>query len=524
MPRRCLQTIVAISLVASHILLYALALSIPVVLALQTVFSHGDFSWQAWIEAAADLSRWRVLLVNSLIVGASAVGVAVLLGTTLAWLSFKTRWPGRSLMVLILILAAAMPSYVIASAVLSCVDFPLGGGSAVTAGLVQGLSYIPLASVLIGLGLLYVEPELEAAALLDRAPWEVLVRISLARSAWSIAAASGVIFWLVTTDYMITVTLQVRTFSEEVFTQYQLHGDRAAPFVLALPIMILLGSAFYGLERCAGVLGRPMFQGQSPRCPPLNLRRGACLMATTVLFLVIAALAVVLFSLVRQLNDLADTWKHVQAIAPDWWNTILLAGATCLITAACAVNVAWLWARSRWWRKISGVMLLGLISVPSAALAMTLSWYFNHREPQWLMDAVQPIYDGPCVVVLVWVLRFLPLATLIVLPGIQRVAQTVDDAARADGAGWSQRLIKLYWPQCRAHVLPACLVVLVLALGELECVQLVSPPGTETLSQRLFSFIHVGVDAQVATVCLASVATSVIPAGVLFWIVRRNLL
>ncbi len=40
-----------------------------------------------------------------------------------------------------------------------------------TAGLVEGLSYLPLASVLIGLGLLYVEPDVEAAALLDRAPW-----------------------------------------------------------------------------------------------------------------------------------------------------------------------------------------------------------------------------------------------------------------------------------------------------------------------------------------------------------------
>ncbi len=524
MWKRCLQVICEFLFAASHSLLYGLALSIPILLAFQTIYVDGGFSLQKWIDAAANLARWGTLLKNTLIVGTVATAVAVVVGTFLAVLSFKSKWPGRSAMVLILLLTACVPTYVISSAVFAIVDISGARQSATTAGWIHGLMYIPLASLLIGLGLLYVEPELEDAALLDHPAWAVILRISLPRAGWSIAAASMIIFWLVVTDYSVTDVLQVRTFAEEVYTQYQLWGQRVAPLVLSLPMMIILACGFYGLHRWAHVLARPLFQGHAPRSLRIVLRGRALAWAFVILMGLLLGTAGPLLNLLKHLGNLKGIRTTVQAIGPDWWHTILIAGATSVMVAAFAVSVAWLWTKSRWWRKPTSLMLLGLVSIPSPALAMTLMWYFSRRAPEWLMDSIEPIYNSLWMDVLALWLRFLPVGALIVLPAVQRVPAAVDEAAGADGAGWLARLIRLYWPECGGNAFLAGLVVLILAIGELNCVHIVSPPGIETLSKRFFSFIHTGVGTEVATVCLVSTITAAVPAVVLFWLVRKKLL
>ncbi len=154
---------------------------------------------------------------------------------------------------------------------------------------------------------------------------------------------------------------------------------------------------------------------------------------------------------------------------------------------------------------------------------MTLKWFFNHREPAWLMDAIQPLHDSVWIIVIAGVLRFLPVGVVVVLPSVERVPPAMYESARSDGAGWLARILRIYWPQCWKGAVLAGLVVLILTLGELDCVHIISPPGIETLSKRLFSFIHAGVDAQVATVCAASMVTACVPAIALFCLGRRRI-
>lgn len=510
--------------VLAHGVFYAMACAVPLMLVWQTFWPEGGSSAYNWSDLLSDWPRWRVLLGNTLIVGTVAVSVAVILGASLALLAFKVRWRGAGLLVALLLLLACTPTYVTSSALFGLLDVGAARGSAALAGLIHGLMYFPLASVLIGLGLLFVESELEEAALLETQPRTVLLKISLLRAWWSIAAAGLIVMWFVLTDYSVTNILQVRTFPEEVYTQYRLWGQRTPSLLVSLPVLFILATGFWMLQRLAGVLSTPLFQGQAARPFRISLRPSDRMPAAVILLVLLSSVCGMMVLWITRMSSLGSVWITLQAILPDWWNTIVIASATGALVSGSAMSIAWIWARLRRWRVLTGLMLLLLISTPSPTLAIVLISSFSRREPAWLMDALQPFYNSLWADVLVLWLRFLPVGVLLMLPAIKRVTQAVDDAAQADGAGWFERAYHIYWPAGRAQATLVGLVILLLSISELDCVHLVSPPGIETLSGRLFSFIHAGVETQVATVCLVSMLSAAAPAAWIFIRSRRTLL
>lgn len=500
------------------------ALSIPVVLALQTVYMDGHWTLIAWEEAWTARERWFTLLANTLFVGASATGIAIPTGLFLAILGFKTRWAGRWVLVLILFLLACVPIYVTSTAFLAAIGLDACFGSAAAAALVHGVVSIPLAALLIGLGLVATDPAVEEAALLEQSAWRVVRSVSIPQSAWSIAAATLIIFWLVVTDYSIADALQVRTFAEEIFTQYQLKGERVRPFILALPPMVFMAGAFFMLQRQARFFATPLFQGPA-REPFMPLLSGGprWLAWSATLVLMIGAIGA-LAMLISRIGSLRQLQTAIVSIRRDWLTTATVACLTAGTVAVLSFSCAWVLAKGARWKILTGLTLLCLIAIPAPTLGMTLLWYFNRSEPAWLMDLIEPLYARtPLVYVLAIGLRFLPVGVLIILPGVYRLPDSHDDAARTDGAGRLQRLVWVYWPACRVNIALAFLILMILAVGEFNCVHIVSPPGIETLSKRFAGFIHSGIQTDIATICLASTVTTALPAVLLFFLSRKKL-
>ena len=53
-----------------------------------------------------------------------------------------------------------------------------------------------------------------------------------------------------------------------------------------------------------------------------------------------------------------------------------------------------------------------------------------------------------------------------------------------------------------------------LAWGELSAIHLATPPGIETVTQRIFGLLHAGADDQVAALCLWNLAAFLATATV----------
>src|SRR5207245_4235084 len=89
------------------------------------------------------------------------------------------------------------------------------------------------------------------------------------------------------------------------------------------------------------------------------------------------------------------------------------------------------------------------------------------------------------------------------------------DGARLEGASRWRLRRHVHWPQIAPQIAAAWYLTYVFGLWDAETLILVMPPGAETLSVRVFNFLHYGHNAQVNALCLILLMLAVAP--VVMW-------
>src|SRR5262249_41421667 len=222
---------------ALTVVLLLAVFGLPLALPLTQLLPRGSCA------ASADAGRILELLVNPVGLGALTLAPVLPPGVPLAILLYRTDLPGRRLFRSVLAVALFVPLPLFALAWQSA-----GGGGwrpwtqgLLPAAVVHAAAALPWVVWLLGLGLSRVEPELEEDASTATSLGRVLWLVSLRRSAPAIGLA---ILWVVLqTAGEITVTdlAVVRTFAEEVYTQFVTGGRDALgrAVAVALPASVL---------------------------------------------------------------------------------------------------------------------------------------------------------------------------------------------------------------------------------------------------------------------------------------------
>src|SRR5581483_6759689 len=199
-------------------------------------------AWHVWDETGRLLGLAR----NTILLVAGTLALALPAGVVGALLLYRTDLPFRGLFRFVALLTLFVPLPLFASGWQAA----LGSGGWLPAtfwshpipsdpdvsptGLVwktwgRGLSAalwihtiaaLPWVVLLVGQGLRWVERDLEEEALTFAGPWRVLWHVTLRRS---LAAVGGAALWVTlqtATEITVTDMFQVRTFGEEVYTQF----------------------------------------------------------------------------------------------------------------------------------------------------------------------------------------------------------------------------------------------------------------------------------------------------------------
>jgi iron(III) transport system permease protein len=115
------------------------------------------------------------------------------------------------------------------------------------------------------------------------------------------------------------------------------------------------------------------------------------------------------------------------------------------------------------------------------------------------------LYDqpSPLPTLLAGLLRFLPVALLIVSPVIRALPRDLRDLAMLDGrsAWWN-----VGRPATARATMLAAIAVAGLTLGEVSASKLVAPPGYQLFIFHLFDQMHYGAEPTVAALCLVQIA------------------
>jgi len=493
---------------------------------------------------AAD-ARTTKLLGNTLLLGAATCVVSLPLGASVALAIAKTQMPLRGAATAAIALLLFVPLYVQAASwqagfgpsgwftlTFSTTPWLTGWTGCVW---VHAMAAVPWVVLIIALGLQAQEHDLEEQALLDAPAGRVFCLVTLPRLTGPIAIAALWTLIGVAGEMTVTDLFQIRTYSEEIYTEFAV-----APAMQRTPLR------FWPLPIAAGLLAlAALWAGNAFRpdrlAPSYSLARrfrlgawrgavcGAVLAALVLLWGVpVANLIYKSGVVVQQVGDeRVRTWSAVKTALVVFtspvrysrelkWSVSIGAVAASAATALAAV-LAWLARHGPWarWMLLTAVAVALVLPGPIVGI-LTVGVLNRPRIPLlvWLYD-----YTVLAPVV-VQTTRALPLPTLILWHAFATLPEAVVDHAATEGAGWWTRLLRVGVPARRAAVALAWLAGFVVAIGELAATVLVAPPGLPTLSLRIFNLLHYGVEDQVAGICLALMLVVGLIASVLYGMAR----
>ena len=558
-------------------MVWLLLLGLPLT-AIAVELASAPVAWRTWSESVRLLS----LAKNTALLVAGALAVSIPLGVVTALLLTRSDLPGQRAVRGLIVLCLFIPLPVLASAWQSALgaggwlpmpswrtvapDDPDYSASGISwkpwaQGLpaaiwVHALAALPWVIWLSSRGFAWVESHLEEDALVNGGLRAALRHVTLPRAAPVIGAAA---LWVgVQTAGEITVTdmMQVRTFAEEVYTQFSRPdppnpGETAdnalarAVAVSAPPAVICalaIGLLYYIWEKRLP----PLAESPRPFCLiRLGRWRWPAFMAFSLLLGLLIGIPVV--SLIWKTGQVppGDSWSRgVSRHALAWaWQTqgelveisLIWSLAAGIVVTVLALMSCWL-ARDVHWPRgwmLATLALAALLPGPVVGIGLKAAINYlldaeAHVAPDpfhWLRIA---LYDGPSHVPVLWasVIRFLPLAIAIVWPPVRFTPRELVEIAWTDGATAAQELRHVVAPGLVPALGRVTIAVAALSLGELSAGKLVETPGGETFAHEVFMQMHYGVGNHLAAMCLmllGAVAVLVIAGGsVIRWYEGRQ--
>ena len=502
-------------------------------------------AWHVWDEGG----RLAGLARNTLLLVAGTLALALPTGVLAAVLLYRTDLPLAGPFRFFLLLTLFVPLPLFASGwqaalgsggllpaafwnpvTASDPDVSSGGmvwkawGHGLNAALwIHAIAAFPWVVLLVGQGLRWVERDLEEEALTFAGPWRVLWSITLRRS---LAAIGGAALWVTlqtATEITVTDMFQVRSFGEEIYTQYVAPNavDAVARAVFAsLPsVVVTAGLVLAAAAWWERRLPPLEVLATTPHVYRLGRARWPCTLLLAALVIVFASIPV--GSLVWKLG-LGGSPRHwLPAVAAAHfgfvlklrWRLVLeslaVAGLAGTTAAVLALLTCWLAVGARWFHAAILLLIAAAWALPGPVVGLGLKGAINFLLPTERGGFLERVlYLGPSPVPALWIdlVRFFPCAVVVLWPVVRLLPRDLRESAWVDGAGPLRELWHVVGPLTLPALLRAGLVVAVLSLGELSAGKLVETPGSQTFTHEVFTQMHYGVTNDLAGLCLILLA------------------
>jgi iron(III) transport system permease protein len=309
----------------------------------------------------------------------------------------------------------------------------------------------------------------------------------------------------------VTDLLQVRTYAEEAYVQFTLgHGPADAAFV-SIPPLVVLGIAVFWLARTLVHADPARLASAFAPARVWRLGRWRTPLGALLVLLVGNLMALPLYSLVWRAGRVGGRARLGQP--PTWslhgllgtlrfaasesreplQDSLILALIAATLTTTVAWALAWHSRRSLTWQYLALAVVALTLATPGPVAGMAL--FLAYRS-------VPAVYDTLAIVVLAQSARCLPYAVLILWPALRTLPRELLESAALDGHGpWGQ-VWRVALPLSRRAIMAAWSVTFVLAFGELPATNLVQPPGITTITFRIWTLLHTGVESHLAGVAL----------------------
>jgi len=442
------------------------------------------------LALALPTGRRLGLLANSFglsaAVSLSAVVVGLLAGSVL-WEWDRGPWSRLRWLPLAL---TPVPPYIHALSWMTALDWlgvPAAGWAPTF--LVEFMAYLPLGVGLSLIGYMGVDASMVEAARLHRPDGDVFTRVVVPLVAPALVAAGGLVFAFTVTDYSVPTLFSVNVYSLEVFSA---SNQAARSMMLSVPILLATMLALWASQSSL----RSVVQSDASHRPAPRLSYPAWLGSLRLIGLGVAcAQALVLaVTLVSASGGPGSVVHAVSTAHGDIVFTLFQAAATGALCVPLALVAADHMKRGGgpWW-----LLAVAPLAVPSPLVGISVLR---------LAGASGLLYGSWAAPILGTVVRFTPVASLAALAQLKRLDPLLFDAADLYKSTPVQAWARVRLPLQAPGLTAAAALVFAFTMGEMGATLLTVPPGSSTITIRVFNYLHYGGSDVVAGLCLVMVA------------------
>lgn len=527
---------------AALILVAAAALVATPLANLVLIAASGSGSVELWTHLARYVLAPALLATATLLTGVAIVAGIAGVGT--AWAVTLYRFPGRNLLVWLLPLPLAVPTYITAYVygdlldTLGPVQSTLRALTGIerrseywfpeirsTGGAIFVIGFVVYPYVYLAARTMFATQSAclaEVARTLGSGPLSLFrhVALPLARPALAVGLALALLETL--NDIGASEYLGVQTLTLSIASTWLNRGSLAGAAQIAL-FMLAIVAGLLWLEAHGRRRQRFHASTKRPRAASPILIVGwrkwlvtlAC--AVPVLFgLAIPGGFLLLRVFERGLLARVDG-EFLAALA----STLTFSAAATAIVLAIGLVVA---LAARHARNAGGNLLAQIAglgyAVPGTVLALALLTpviafdQLADRTTKALFGTGTGLLlaGSGAAIVLAYVVRFLPIATGGVGAGLTRISPSIDDAARALGAAPGEIARRIHLPLARPALAGAALLVFIDCLKELPATLILRPLNVDTLATQVYAKASAGQFEEGALAALAIVLAGLYPA------------
>lgn len=491
----------------------AAVMLLPLVyLAVRSV-AAGPEAWQLLLRP-----RTLEVLLRTTALAAIVTTAAVAIALPLAWLTVRTDLPFRRAWTVLAVLPLAIPTYV-GGFVLVAALGPRGilqQALAVPLGVdrlpeIYGLPGAALALTLftypylflsLRAGLRGMDPSLEEASRsLGYGRWDTFRRVTLPQMRPSLAAGSLLVALYALSDFGVVSLLQFDSFTRVIYQQYQGSFDRTSAALLGLALVALTALILFaeGWSRGRGRYHRGGSGAARADSAALGRWRwpAVAFCSLVALWAVVLPAGVLTYWLARgvaQGIELQPLWSAA-------WNSAYASALAALVAAIAALPLAILMVRfpGRGPSLLERITYAGF-ALPGIVVALALVFFGANYAT--------PLYQTLALLVVAYVVRFLPQSLGSIRSSLLRVSPSMEEAARGLGRGPARVIATVTLPLVRPGLLAGFALVFLTAMKELPATLLLSPIGFKTLATITWTAAAEGFFAEASASALTLLAVS----------------
>lgn len=462
-----------------------------------------------WTNVYVELFQRRTLdlVFRSLALTGIVTVLCIVIGVGAAWLVVRADIPGRRIWQVLLILPLAIPSYAVAYAWVSWRPSLNGFGAAA---LVLTIVSYPYVFLPVAAALHRLDPaQEEIARSLGWRPFSVLMRLTLRQVRPAITAGALLVALYVLSDFGAVATMRYEVFTWVIYGAYEAGFNPSRAAILSLALIGVALVLVAGEARVRGSAGFSRIGAGTPRLQTLT-RLGRIKPVAIGFLAVIIGLGIAfpawrfVFWTQESLRDSTPFANVFAALKHSLWFSTLAAGAT----IALAIPVGVLAARYRT-RTIAVVERSTYVAHALPGIVIGIALVFIG------VRLLRPIYQETPLLVLAYVVLFLPLAVGSVRSSVEQSPVRLEEVARSLGSAPRRVLARVTLPLAAPGLAAGTALVFVATMKELPATLLLHPTGTDTLATRLWSFTSATDYAAAAPYAAALVLFTAVPTALL---------